>query len=461
MTHLAIDNLTFAYTPRQTTLKDVTLKIPTDSWTLFYGASGSGKSTLMRLLAGLLPKYGGKILQGKLQLPDGLTAAMMFQDPGMQFALDTPQHELEFALENLQLPSSEMPARIEHALKFCGIEHLRDRQLTTMSGGEQQRAALAVLVAMDTDILLLDEPFASIDNHNRSLLIHQLTLLQEKYHKTIIVADHDLHGYRGLAKQIIHFENQHAQLLDAAASDALLKSADQLAATVHHVKLPTASDQPILTLKNVVIEHGNEKLITANDFSFFKNRTTLLTGATGTGKSSLFKAITHLASYQGIISYDGKDSQKIKPHRYAQQVGYVFQHAVDQFLSVTVKEELALSLKKGQNPYFDDEHLTAALRLLGLSKLQDRVVYSLSGGQQKKLQLLLMLMMGQPVLLLDEPFSGLDLHSLHNVVDLIKASQEVYPQTMIIISHQLEGLEKLIDRHVKLADGRLSYREEF
>ncbi|MFR0584358.1 ATP-binding cassette domain-containing protein [Limosilactobacillus mucosae] len=461
MNQLAIDNLTFAYTPRQTTLKDVTLKIPTDSWTLFYGASGSGKSTLMRLLARLLPKYGGKILQGKLQLPDGLTAAMMFQDPGMQFALDTPQHELEFALENLQLPSSEMPARIEHALKFCGIEHLRDRQLTTMSGGEQQRAALAVLVAMDTDILLLDEPFASIDNHNRSLLIHQLTLLQQKYHKTIIVADHDLHGYRGLAKQIIHFEKQRAQLLDAAASEELLKAADQLAATVHHVKLPTASDQPILTLKNVVIEHGNEKLITANDFSFFKNQTTLLTGAMGTGKSSLFKAITHLAAYQGTIVYDGQNSQKIKPRHYAQQVGYVFQHAVDQFLSVTVKEELALSLKKGQNPYFDDEHLTAALRLLGLSKLQDRVVYSLSGGQQKKLQLLLMLMMGQPVLLLDEPFSGLDLHSLHNVVDLIKASQEVYPQTMIIISHQLEGLEKLIDRHVKLADGRLSYREEF
>ena len=447
MNHLAIDNLTFAYTPKHPTLKDVALKIPLDSWTLFYGASGSGKSTLMRLLAGLLPKYGGRILQGNIELPNGLTVAMMFQDPGMQFALDTPQHELEFALENLQLPANEMPARIEHALKFCGIEHLRDRQLATMSGGEQQRAALAVLVAMDTDILLLDEPFASIDNHNRTLLI--------------IVADHDLHGYRGLAKQIIHFENQRAQLLDAAASDALLQSADQLAATVHHVKLPTASDQPILTLKKVVIEHGDQKLIMANDFSFFKNQTTLLTGATGTGKSSLFKAITHLAAYQGTIVYNDQDSQKIKPRRYAQQVGYVFQHAVDQFLSVTVKEELALSLKKGRNPYFDEEHLATALKLLDLNKLQDRVVYSLSGGQQKKLQLLLMLMMGQPVLLLDEPFSGLDLHSLHNVVDLIKASQKVYPQTMIIISHQLEGLEKLIDRHVKLADCQLSYREEF
>ena len=457
MNHLAIDNLTFAYTPKHPTLKDVALRIPVDSWTLFYGASGSGKSTLMRLLAGLLPKYGGRILQGNIELPNGLTVAMMFQDPGMQFALDTPQHELEFALENLQLPANEMPARIEHALKFCGIEHLRDRQLATMSGGEQQRAALAVLVAMDTDILLLDEPFASIDNHNRTLLIQQLTLLQQKYHKTIIVADHDLHGYRGLAKQIIHFENQRAQVLDTAASDALLQSADQLAATVHHVKLPTASDQPILTLKKVVIEHGDQKLIMANDFSFFKNQATLLTGATGTGKSSLFKAITHLAAYQGTIVYN----EKIKPRRYAQQVGYVFQHAVDQFLSVTVKEELALSLKKGRNPYFDEDHLAAALKLLDLNKLQDRVVYSLSGGQQKKLQLLLMLMMGQPVLLLDEPFSGLDLHSLHNVVDLIKASQKVYPQTMIIISHQLEGLEKLIDRHVKLADCQLSYREEF
>lgn len=461
MNQLAIDNLTFAYTPRQTTLKDVTLRIPTDSWTLFYGASGSGKSTLLRLLAGLLPKYGGKILQGKLQLPDGLTAAMMFQDPGMQFALDTPQHELEFALENLQLPADEMPERIEHALKFCGIEHLRDRRLTTLSGGEQQRAALAVLVAMDADILLLDEPFASIDNHNRALLISQLTLLQQKYHKTIIVADHDLHGYHGLAKQIIQFKDQHAQQLSAIASEQLLKDADQMAAEIHHVSLPSHDDQPIITLNNLIIEHGDKKLIAADDFSFFKNKTTLLTGATGTGKSSLFKAITHLADYQGMIAYNGQDSQKIKPHRYAQQVGYVFQHAVDQFLSVTVKEELELSIKKGKNPWFDHDHLNEALKLLKLNDMQERVVYSLSGGQQKKLQLLLMLMMGQPVLLLDEPFSGLDHDSVKRVVQLIKNCQKAESQTLIIISHQLEGLERLIDLHVKLADGRLSYREEF
>ena len=78
MNHLAIDNLTFAYTPKHPTLKDVALRIPVDSWTLFYGASGSGKSTLMRLLAGLLPKYGGRILQGNIKLPNADTYSVDF-----------------------------------------------------------------------------------------------------------------------------------------------------------------------------------------------------------------------------------------------------------------------------------------------------------------------------------------------------------------------------------------------
>lgn len=461
MTDLAIDNLTFAYRPKHETLQNVDLNIPTNSWTLFYGASGSGKSTLLRLIAGLLPKYGGKILHGQITLPNGASVAMMFQDPGMQFALDTPQHELEFALENLQIPTAEMPSRIDYALNFCGIEPLRDQQLTTMSGGEQQRAALAVLVAMDTDIFLLDEPFASIDNHNRSLLIQQLTTLQQKYHKTIIIADHDIHGYHGLVHQVVHFKDRHAEFLSASDSEKLLLSADRLAAKPHPVKLPTNSDVPVIAFQHLTIQHGKQKLIMADDFAFFKDHVTLLTGPTGSGKSSLFKAITHLADYQGQILYQGQDTQKNKLRQYARQVGYIFQHADDQFLNVTVEEELALSQKNGHNPYFDEQHRQAALQNLNLSGFEKRVVYSLSGGQRKKLQILLMLMMGQPVLLLDEPFSGLDLNSIHQVCQLINQSRAVYPQTLVIISHQLEGLAELIDYHVQLTDQRLNYREAY
>ena len=95
---------------------------------------------------------------------------------------------------------------------------------------------------------------------------------------------------------------------------------------------------------------------------------------------------------------------------------------------------------------------------LGLDQLMERVVYSLSGGQQKKLQVLVMLMMGQPVLMLDEPLTGLDRHSAQQIINLISKCQAVYPQTMLIISHQLALIDKLVDHHLHLANHRLTYQ---
>lgn len=460
MTNLVIQNLQFAYQKHQPILNHINLTIQPNSWTLFYGISGSGKSTLLRLLAGLLPKYGGKLLQGSIKLPAGKKVGMMFQDPGLQFALDTPEHEIEFALENLQVPTSEIDQRLTKALQFCNIEQLREQPLTTLSGGEQQRVALAVLVAMDVDILLLDEPFANIDNANREFLINQLQKLQHTHHKTIIIADHDLHGYANLATQIVLFQNQTAMLLDDQARQTLLARADQQANATVSIALPTSAEQPLIKLDHLLIQPGQQPLIKADNFAFFKNRITLLTGATGTGKSSLFKALTKLNYFQGNIFYDQQNIQKISARRYARLVSYVFQRASDQFLNVTVGEELALSLKHGHNPYFDDQHLQAALNLIGLSGFENRIVYSLSGGQKKKLQILLMLMMGPTVLLLDEPLSGLDTKSMQAVIQLIQASQAVYPQTLIIISHQLTGLRDFVDFHVHLQDQQLIYQEE-
>ena len=90
--------------------------------------------------------------------------------------------------------------------------------------------------------------------------------------------------------------------------------------------------------------------------------------------------------------------------------------------------------------------------------MEDRVVYSLSGGQRKKLQLLVMLMIGHPVLLLDEPFTGLDQGSLATAFDLISRCQQALPQTIMIISHRLAGLDRLIDYHLHLTDGQLTYQ---
>ena len=188
-----IQHLNFAY-QEEPVLVDLNLTLPAGELYLFSGPSGSGKSTLLRIMAGLLPRYEGT-LTGEVSGVEPGTASLMFQDPSLQFALDTPRHEVEFALENLALPANQIPAKVEQALKFCQADHLADRRLVTLSGGEQQLVALAITVAMDSQLILLDEPFASLDHDHRTQLLARLVELKNQG-KTVIIADHDLQGYR-------------------------------------------------------------------------------------------------------------------------------------------------------------------------------------------------------------------------------------------------------------------------
>lgn len=458
---VTVNHLTFCYADKPTLL-DVDLTIPEGGFTLLTGPSGSGKSTLLRLIASLLPKYGGKVTKGSIKIAKSLSIGMMFQHPATQFALDTPWHEMQFAMENMQIDPAKMPQRIKSALQFCGITNLANRQLSTLSGGEQQRVALAEIVCMDANIILLDEPFASVDERHRQFLLSSLVRLQHEKGKTIILADHDLHGYKPYTDQMLIFDHHKVTVADDQLKNDTFAKADAKAATIADVKMamPSSDDRPQLTLKNFSVTRGDRRLITADNFSFYQNRVTLLTGETGVGKSTLLDACAHLGSYDGVIEYQSKPTEKIKARKYAKMVASVFQTSADQFLNVTVGEEIALSKKNGINNYFTDERIHQTIEDLGLDGMDERVVYSLSGGQQKKLQMLVMLMMGQPTLLLDEPFTGLDHRSRDIVINLINKSREAYPQTMVVISHQLAQLDHLADYHVRLQDGHLSYREE-
>jgi energy-coupling factor transport system ATP-binding protein len=186
---------------------------------------------------------------------------------------------------------------------------------------------------------------------------------------------------------------------------------------------------------------------------------TLITGPNGSGKSSLFKAMTKLLDYQGSLTWEGKEVAKLKERTYFQHVAQIFQNASDQFMAITVKEELALS-QKHASPYFTPEVLDQALADLDLADHMDQVVYSLSGGQKKKLQILLMLLSGQKVLLIDEPLSGLDQKSIEQVVQLLQKCQEKSGQTILLISHQFYGISTWCDYHLRLAGRELGFVQD-
>lgn len=454
-----IHNLTFSFADQEPVLSRVNTSFPAGHVALLTGPSGCGKSTFLRLIAGLLPKYGGTIAAGSITFTgDQPTVGMLFQDPLMQFALDTPRHELEFVLENEQVPQAKITQRVEAALAFAQINDLADRQLNTLSGGQQQRVALAVVIARQAKILLLDEPFASIDEMNRRLLIDQLKTLVDEQGVTILIADHDCHGYQKLQPFVYRFNGGQVHQLSPAENKHFLQKADMIAQQPLQKPRPTADELAAFNLDQVAINRDNQQLLAIPQLRIIEGKVTLITGANGSGKSTFFNALARLLPYQGNISYLGTDIQSFSRRHYRQILGLVFQHANDQFLNVTVEEELALSKKNGHHPYFKD-HLADALDLLNLAGLEKRVAYSLSGGQRKKLQLLVMLMMGQSVLLLDEPFAGLDPASLKSIFALIHQAQEVQPQTLLVISHQLTGIDQLVDFHLHLANHQLTYQE--
>ena len=453
MKNIRFNDLSFNF-DQQPILKNITAEFMAGKIHLLTGVSGSGKSTILKLIAGLLPKYGGEIVAGAVDVPTDAQIGMVFQDPLMQFALDTPRHELEFTLENCQVPTDKIPGRVKEALQFGKVDDLANRLITTLSGGQQQRVALAAATAMQPNVLLLDEPFANIDEENRQLILKQLVRLNSDYHTTIIITDHDLHGYKRLHPLVWQLTKRHlTQLSSKNSSQLLTASATPQITTV----LPSSTLPAIIKFDELAIKRENHSLLLPTNLGIVKNKITLLTGPNGIGKSTLLKAIARLLKYEGMINYAGENIQKISPGKYYKHLGLIFQHANDQFLNVTVGEELALGFKTCQNPYFSQQQVNEALAALGLNGREDQVVYSLSGGQKKKLQILLMLMRGQETLLLDEPFTGLDPASLKTVLQLIKASQKEKPQTLLIVSHQLSGLDGFIDYHLTMNHQHLNY----
>ncbi|TGY51449.1 ATP-binding cassette domain-containing protein [Ligilactobacillus murinus] len=459
MVKLELRELTFSYAPdRPPLFKKLDFCVEPQTCSLLATPLGSGKSTFFKLLCGLYPQFGGQITNGGVFLEDqpleqivpferAKRIGMLFQDPDKRFCMATLDQQLTFVLENLQLPADQITAKKQHILQELELTSLKDRQLSTLSGGQKQQAALACVLATESEIILLDEPFANVDPTSKNKLL-KLLLKLKKQGKTFIIADHDPSGYQDLLDFAYRFNADHSRLIKFNLSRSTLTSPVPL------------RWQPLkpgkLTWKQLSLTRGNKLLLKPHDLTLPKGQLGLLSGANGVGKSSLFQALCTLILYQGNLSYAGQRPSRFFKQRWAKKVGLMLQEASAQFSCATVQEELALVSQNTLAPhYWTKERFFYAKQALGLTELAHHSVYQLSGGQQQKLQFLSVLAMGQPVLLLDEPFANLDQASIQTCLTLLKDSCHAEQTTVLLTSHQRVGITEHLDYELILEEQTL------
>ena len=438
---LQANNLTFKYFSKGTkhVLENLSIEVPKGKITLLTGKSGSGKSTLAYILSGLYPENGGVLVNGTVVI-DGVDlatltpnqrvkhVAMMFQNPDLQFCMNNIEQELTFCLENKGVLESEMPDLIESALLSIGITHLRNRSFHTLSGGEKQKCALACILVLESEYIILDEAFANIDPVSAKEIIEKLATLEV----TVLAIDHNISGWEGCYDQIISLD-------DSVVTDF------DLQANLHEL------GEEIIYTKDLVING-----ISYPDINIKKGSINALVGRSGSGKTTLFKTFIKQYKYEGTVNFFGSELKKMGKRKMFKTVGIVFQNPANQFLALTVSDEVMFSVKrwyKKESEAWQADKVRELLTLFKLEKYEKYAPYMLSQGQQRRLAVLTMIAGAQDILLMDEPTYGQDYENICVMMTLLleKAKSGL---TVIFATHNLRIAQHFSHQIIKVGEPR-------
>lgn len=195
---IKVKDLNFSYNRKSEALKDLSLHIKKGKWISIIGHNGSGKSTLAKVIIGLLEPSSGEVyIDDVLLTSDNVQdvrkkVGIVFQNPDNQFVGATVKYDIAFGLENQQMPKDEMKKKVLEYSKFVGMEDYLDKEPHNLSGGQKQRVAIAGALAMNQDIIILDEATSMLDPKGTKEIISLIKSVNENRDITVITITHDL-----------------------------------------------------------------------------------------------------------------------------------------------------------------------------------------------------------------------------------------------------------------------------
>ena len=480
---LKIENLTFAYpNTLSPTIKGVNLTVNEGEFTVLCGATGSGKSTLLRLLKRELSPTGdisGSIYYKETnitQLSSNISASkigFVMQNPEHQIVTDKVWHELGFGLENMGLPQNEIALRVCEMASYFGIESWFEKSVSELSGGQKQLLNLASVMAMQPDILILDEPTAQLDPIAATDFINTLKKLNTDFSVTVIIVEHRLEEVIPICDNLIvlkdgvvtHNGDPRTVIKQLEADDDILSAMPSSVRLYHSLrgkgscpltvregrrflqdnfgnKITSLPDEKYVYNKNAVLEFKEvffryernlPDVLKGINLSVYENEIFCILGGNGSGKTTTLNTAAGLIkAYSGSVKVFGKKIKEYKNQTlYKECLSMLPQDVETVFLKNTVNEELS-GVDTGELP-FDISHLL------------DKHPYDLSGGEQQLVALAKVLAAKPKLLLMDEPTKGLDTIKKAQIINILKQLKQ-NGVTVVIVTHDVEFAAECADR---------------
>lgn len=508
---VVIEGLTFRYAAQtEPAIDGIDLAIGAGEYIVLAGASGSGKSTLLRCLSGLIPHLHRGQMSGRV-LIDGLDSrhtaqadlfdkvGIVLQSAQAQLFSSSVARELAYGLESLGLTRSLIRQRVADAAAEAGIGNLLDRAPHTLSGGEQQRVALAAILALQPPVLCLDEPFAHLDPLAAEDL--RCYLAQEKLRgTTILVAEHRLGTVLADADRLLVLDGgrlvrdghpRHVLGMDLTALGVNVPLAARVGLTLGIQpcplsvnELPTASaslqeletalarhlpqgprpaclvgrqapsgTQRVLEVHHLSSQQAGQRVLSDVSFELAAGESLVVAGGNGAGKTSLLKHLNGLRrATSGRIAILGRDPSRTRVSAMARFVGIAFQDPNDQIFSSSVQAELEAGPRA--LGCLDRAWLDEIVTRFELGPLLGRSPFTLSEGQKRRLAFACALAARPAILALDEPSAGQDERFRNRLRELLADIQRT-GATTVVVTHDLELAESLSSRWLALGEGRL------
>ena len=497
---IQIQELTFKYTgSKHNALENITLEIEKGGFVGIIGESGAGKTTLCNCINGLIPHHYTGDFYGSVKV-DGedtfdvdagklaLKVGSVFQDIESQLTGYFVEDEILFGLENFGIPADQIEKRITSALETLGISELRHREISTLSGGQKQKVVFAAILALEPQILVLDEPTGELDPASSVQIFALLKKLNEEKGITIVIAEQKIMLLCEFVKKLIvlekgtcvHYgeirstlthqkemeeagincprvltltgkmEKENLLPADCTGEGRICLNANEAAQIVKKAvgtkALHTAVAEPVeaqessdtvLSFQNVSFSYNETANVKNLNVNIHKGDFTAIIGSNGAGKSTFSKLCNGLLKPSaGDVLVLDKNTKKEKVSNLAKHIGFLFQNPDRQICCGTVREEIAFSLRNNKVPEAEIKtRVENTIKEFGFNP--DTEPFNMSRGQRQRLCLACLIALNPEILILDEPTTGLDYRECMEVMDKIRQLNE-NGTTVIMVCHDME-----------------------